>query len=273
MMLLLTLTGCLGTASVAVPEGDTSRDTGASDGWVTEPIEQPLDTGSEPAGPDAYSNAVLRIASPQSGTLWSPAAPVPLRAEFIAPDGTLLEPLDVVWTTDRDPGWTGAGAVMDAPLEVGAHRLTARARLPDGTGLAYSVGDVRVQDDATGIYAGLFQVDLSTLGLVFSCTGTSTVVVGPWGQLGQGDGSCLLSVLVIDLDLPLNYVFDLDIADDGTVTGEAGVEILLITYNFPAEGTLDPSGDGFDVTFAGEVPLLGPVDASVQAPRVSMGTP
>ncbi len=270
--LLLGLVGCLGAASLAVPERDTSSlDTAASTGWVTSPIEQPLDTGSDaaPEG-DPYAGAVLRIASPAGGTVWTPDATVPLRADFLAPDGTLLEPLEVQWTTDRDPAWVGEGAALEADLDVGAHRLTARARLPDGTGLAYSVGDVRIQDDAAGTYAGLFQVDLETLGLTFSCTGSSTVAVGPYGTLGQGDGSCLLSVLILDLDLPLSYVFDLDIADDGTVTGEAGAEILLITYNFPAEGTLDPAGVGFDLTFAGDVPLLGPIDATVEAERVSL---
>jgi hypothetical protein len=272
---LLLLTGCLGKAALSIPEGDTappSADTASSgSGFTQGPIEQPLDTGATaPTGADPYANALLRIASPGAGTIWRIADTVPLRAEIISPIGDVLEPTEIAWTTDRDPAWVGTGAAIDVPLAVGDHRLTARTRLPDGTGLAFSVGDVRVQSPFTGTYAGLFQVDLETLGLTFSCSGSSTVVVGPWGQLGTGTGSCLLSILILDLDLPLSYVFDLDIDVDGTVVGEAGVEILLITYNFPAESTLDPEGRGFDLTFAGDIPLLGPIDATVAAPRVSL---
>ena len=271
MLLLLGLAGCLGAAALKIPEGDTSvADTGTPTGFTDGPIEQPLDTGTSGSTVDTYEGAFLRVVSPTAGSVWPLVGPVELRAELVGADGVVLEPTPIQWTTDRDVAWVGEGASVDATLDAGPHRLTARTRLPDGTGLAHSVGEVRVQSPFTGTYAGLFQVDLDALGLTFSCTGSAAVSVGPWGREGIGTGSCLLSVLVLDLDLPLTYVFDLDIDTDGTVTGDAGVEILLITYNFPAEGTLAPDGDGFDVVFAGDVPLLGPIDASVAAPRVSL---
>jgi hypothetical protein len=264
-MALVLGVGCTpGTVAWDEPDADPR-----ADGWAGEDPWEAASTPTEAGTEDLsmYEGASLEVLSPAPGEVLPLEEPARFEAVLRDRSGSALTAQPVVWTSDVDQVWVGEGeAFDDDTLAVGLHAITAQTELPNGDRLAVSVGGVRRQSVNAGTYAGLFSVELDALGLVVTCTGVSTVVVEPLGQRGVGDGDCLMSALGIDL--PLAYVYDLEI-EQGDVTGLAAVEIFFVEYGWPVTGTLDPIGEGFQLSFAGDVPLLGTLSAFVDAPRVS----
>lgn len=244
------------------------------EGWADEPWAS-NDTGdTTPETTLPWDEATLRIASPKSATVLPLGELHHFEVELTGPSGIVLptDDVDVVWTSNQDISWLGIGPSFDDDgLDAGIHSLTAKATLPDGTTAAHTVGAVLVQSEFSGTYAGLYSVDVIVAGLSVPCTGATTVLVEPPGDLGYGEGECLVSIPLLGGDIALTWVFDLEIDVDGVVGGTIGVSAAgLFTYDFPAEGTVDPLGAGFDVTFAGSIPFVGDVDGFVEAPRVSI---
>jgi len=127
-----------------------------------------------------------------------------------------------------------------------------------------------VQHAHGGTYVGILDVDGTILNIPVSCTGASVLVVDRYGDEATGDGDCVVSVLGLG-EIPLHYVFELDIDGTGAVSGTAAADLLgWFQYNFPASGTLVPDGAGFDLVFEGSVPLMGPLNGATDAVRVSL---
>lgn len=270
------LVGCTGTLEVGGLDDTATADTVPQEpgtGWVGEPWEV-----TDPADPSngtdlPWDQATFRIVSPKSATILPLGETHLFEAELTGPGGPLpLEQAEVRWTSAQDTSWLGTGERFeDDALDVGIHSLTAQASLPDGTVLAHTVGAVLVQSPFSGTYAGLYQVDVNVAGITVACTGATTILVDPYGEDGFGEGQCLVSIPFLGGDIPLTWVFEPTIDVDGVVDGTIGVSGFgLFTYDFDAEGVVDPLAGGFDVTFAGDIPFIGTIDGYLDAPRVSI---
>jgi len=260
------LTGCA-PATLTFEEGTG----GLGTGWATEPYETYGEvTGSQTTEFSEYDGAVLNVLSP------SPSETVPLgtvavfEAEILGRDGTPLDSL-VEWQSSTAPGWYQQGALFETTdLPLGLHDFTAQTTLPNGDHLVHTVSSVRVQHPFAGTYAGLYDVDGTVLNFPITCIGVAILVLEADGTYADGDGECLISLLGIDV--PLNFLFEFDFEPDGTLIGTAGADLVgFFTYNFPAEGSLDPAGS-LSMSFEGDVPLFGLMSGSLDAPRISLDT-
>ena len=239
-------------------------------GWETDPMEEwePTETGPDYS---MWEGAQLTILSPESGTKLNWGQMHTFEVQITAPDGTVLPADDIEWGSNLAPNWFETGETFETDgLPIGTHDFTAWATLPNGAVLQHTAGGVRVQHAYAGTFAGLLDVDGSVTNIPISCVGAGLVIVDPTGQTGVGEGDCVVSILAIDV--PLNMVYDLEIDEYAQIGGAVGVDLLgWFTYNFDAEGSLDPSG-AMDVSFSGEVPLMGPLSGTTSATRISLDT-
>lgn len=265
------LAGCA-AGELAIDDG-TGTTGGPSTGWTDAPWEQPTAPSTTPTTrpPDPYADATLRILTPISGDFLAIEDAQVFEAELVDANGDPLDGAEITWSSSIDSGWTRSGASFDdRPLDVGTHDITATVRLPNGDRLSYTAGGVLVQSVYAGTYSGLFTATGSYLGIAFACNGAGTTSVEAYGEEITGDADCLVSLL--GFDLPLAFVFELENAA-GVVTGTAGADLFgLLTYDFPATGTLQPfTGEGLSITFAGSVPFTNvDIDGTYDAARVSL---
>jgi hypothetical protein len=263
--LLISLFGC-GPGSIAVEDLDEV----SGDGWAEGPWED-WDTGDEDASSARWSGARLRIQSPESGAYVISGEEQPFEAVIEAPNGDLIPWTDITWASEAT-SWTGTGDVFtDAELDIGLHEIVAEARLPNGEVVYDAIDNVKVQSFGSGLYAGTFAVDGSFNAIQFGCVGSDVITVEPHGTEGTGSGDCLVSLLGFG-ELPLSFVIDLDIdPTTGVVSGTCGADLFgWFTYDFLTEGQLRPLDGGFDLTFSGDVPLVGPIEAWLTADRISL---
>ena len=263
MLPLLVLAAC-GPATMAI---DDRAEVGS--GWATDPYEEWQTTPSEPDDP--WEGAQLTVLSPEAGEKLNWGQNHAFEAQVTAPDGSVLPLEDIEWGSSSAPNWFEAGAAFETDgLPIGDHDFTAWAFLPNGSILQHTVGGVRVQHAYGGTYAGLLDVDGTIASVPISCVGAALVVIDATGEVGLGDGDCVVSLLAVDV--PLHLLYDLEIDEYGAITGSVGVDLIgWFTYNFDAEGALDPSG-AMDVSFAGDVPLMGPLSGTTSAERISLDT-
>jgi hypothetical protein len=270
---LVFLAGC-GAASIGIEDGKSSTvvHSEPGTGFSTGPWEEPVTSAPEEE-PASYEGAYARILSPGPDSLVPLGQPYTYEVGLFAADGSPLElsppEITITWFSSVDPdfGEPSLQFTTDA-MAVGIHELTAVVDLPTGDRLAHSVGGVRVQSELAGTYAGLFSVDGSVNSIPVSCTGAAVVVVDVYGETGEGQGDCIVSLLA--LDVPMSWDFRLD--SGTTLTGEAGVDLLgIFSYDIPMTvGTVDPAGAGLELEFAGPIPLVGEMSAFLDAPRVSL---
>lgn len=258
---------------LSVPEVDdpTVAPTGTSTGWFTEPWEDPGGPpAEEPPDWSDWEGVFARIVHPATGEVILTGQPYTYEVELRHPDGRLMTPSAVEWYASGDLDfWSDQRTFESDALAMGNHTLTSILTLPSGEKVAHSIAGVRVQSRQAGTYAGLFSVDGTVNAITITCTGAALISVGAVGDLGEGDGDCLVSLLGIDV--PMSWVFDLEIAPNGVVTGSGGVDLLgIFSYDIPAEGMVDPEGAGFDVSFDGNIPFIGTLSAFLEAERVSL---
>jgi hypothetical protein len=217
-----------------------------------------------------FDGATLQVLAPTSGIFLPLEDPHSFKAVILDAEGNELLFDDIQWTTNEDLGWEPTGASFRDKLDVGLHNITATAALPNGDRLVYTVGGVLVQSKFAGTYAGLFSADVVYNGITVTCSGSSVIIVEPYGENAFGEGDCLASML--GRDLPLEFIYDLD-NDNGHLEGTAGANIGgWFTYDFPAEGSVLQTGPALDFAWAGHVGLGGfdvNIDAGLGADRVS----
>ncbi len=283
-MPLQRLTSLMAVLAVGCAPGSVSIDTTAPPAIVDTTIpdvpppatgwtDAPYATWSEPDPTDdftEYDGAWARIVEPMPGDVvpWGEVQ----HYEVIVrnPAGDELAPQAVFWQSSVDPDFYGDAASFDSDtLELGTHDLTVLVDLPNGVRVAHSVSEVRVQSPYTGVYAGLFSVDGTVQNITITCTGAALVDFGEQGVIGTGDADCLVSLLGIDV--PMNWLFELENID-GEITGTGGVDLLgFFTYDIPVTGgSLEPDGSGLQVDFAGPIPFVGELSAFLDASRVSL---
>jgi len=241
------------------------------EGWADGPWEEWESGDEEVEDLSQWDGAQLRIISPEGGDYVIANQPFEYKAVVEAPNGDVLPFTDIEWISEMT-SWAGSGDTFtDDSLQIGLHNLTAVAKLPNDDVLRYTSGNVKSQAFGSGLYAGTFSVDGSFLAIGFGCVGSNVIAVDPSGTNGTGDGFCLVNLLGFG-EMPMSFVIDLDIdPTNGNTTGTCGADIFgWFTYDFPTTGSLYPNDIGFDLTFAGEVPLMGPVEAWLGAERVSL---
>ncbi|TNE87223.1 MAG: hypothetical protein EP330_19050 [Deltaproteobacteria bacterium] len=218
---------------------------------------------------DDLDGSMLRIVEPRSAEFLELESEHRLVAELTDAAGDVIEFDEIVWTTDVDTEWTAEGVeIADAALAPGMHEITAEVILPNGDRLAHTIGGVRVQSRYAGTYAGLFSANVETQGVQAPCSGSAVVVVGVTGETATGDAACVAGLQGFELDLA--FIIDL-INNDGQVDGVAAADLFgFFQYDFPAEGTLDPEGEGLNITFGGNAFDQVIVDGRIQLPRVSL---
>ncbi len=241
------------------------------DGWAEGPWEEweSGDDGAEDLS--MWDDATLRIISPEGGTYVVADEDFEFAAVVEAPNGDVLPITDIEWISEMT-SWSAIGdTFVDHSLQVGLHDITAVAKLPNDDVVRYTSGNVKVQNFGSGLYAGTFSVNGSFNAIQFGCIGSNVIAVEPHGEEGIGGGDCLVSLLGFG-ELPLSFIIELDIdPTNGDVTGTSGADLFgWFTFDFPTQGVLRPLDGGFDLTFAGDVPLMGPIDAWLTAERVSL---
>lgn len=275
IVLLITLSACGPSAGVLIDEGPLGDsgdapaiDTALGDGWTDEAFA--WSTEEEEPDYSAYEDAYVRIVSPVSNTVIPVGEPQTYTVELRSPEGIPLSADGVTWQSSIDVDFGSSDLSFEYDnLDPGLHTLTALVDLPNGSRLAHSVSGIRVQDAAAGTYTGLFSVDGTVNNITITCTGAAEVAFGALGFVGEGDASCLISLLGVDL--PMTWLFELEHVN-GVVTGTGGVNLLgLFTYDIPVTGgTLEPTGNGLRVDFAGPIPFIGELSAFLDARRVSL---
>ena len=270
LMGIVGLIGCTPGDGILFEEEETLA---AGTDWTTDAWADPTPATvtSETTDPK-WDGASIRIISPDPADIVQLNNDQIYVAELVDAEG---EPLalgdaELAWFSSVDLDfWGDTLQFTSNSLAIGDHELTVVADLPNGDRIAHSIGGVRVQSEYAGTYSGLFSVDGEVQGFVITCTGVGSVNFGLLGSLGVGDGDCLVSLLGIDV--PLTWVFDLENDGTGVIGGTAGVDLAgFFTYNFPAEGSLDPEGAGLTLSVDGTIPFVGPLSAFLNAPRTSL---
>jgi hypothetical protein len=222
----------------------------------------------------AYDHAILKVHEPVAGSIYPTGAPVPVLAEVLDLDGFPLPIKDVVWRSDRLDHVLHATLHGELVLPVGVHEIGATVRLPNGDRLAGSVGGVRVQSAATGIYVGetVMRIEMEFEGQEVrpACIAGLAFTVDMDGErILPQTGTCTLELVVFSFDL--EYSLDATIHGDrvhGTILYDVA-GFLKLPFDF--EGTLS---DGvFEASFAGDLTLplvgTGSVEGSLDAMRVT----
>ena len=221
-------------------------------------------TGTEVEETHAWDEAELVILTPHSADWLDLGATSDFEAVVYDAEGNETDFDEISWSSDVDSAWTPSGSSFgDDSLDAGTHALTAKAILPNGNRLVYTIGGVHVQHEDAGIYAGNLAVDTTFdyngTEYTTTCLGAATVVVDIWGETGVGDSVCTISLLGYDLDATFDFALELA---DGAIGGSSAVDFSFFTYDIDTEGDV---GDGvltadFSDTVYGYVDLAGELD-------------
>jgi hypothetical protein len=244
-------------------------------GFETGPWAEPGSTTADPVDDAAWEGAWVQIESPTADGLVPLDAPFAFEAVIYGPNGAPIDaaPERVRWFASGDPDFEGDSLAFTAePMAVGTHEITVIVDLPTGDRLAHTVGGVKVQSPVAGTYAGLFSVDGTVNNVTITCTGAAVIAIDEVGQAGDGGGDCIVSILGIDVPMSWDFALDAPTADE--LTGEAAVDLIgFFSYDVPmTAGTIDPEGVGLDLAFDTQIPFVGTVSASLEAPRISLDT-
>ena len=201
-----------------------------------EPEEEPVE---EPEEDQIWDEATLEILSPQPAEFIELGTETLFEAVILDTEGNSLDFTEIEWSSSEDVSWEAMGDSFYDLLDVGQHAITAQAHLPNGDRLSYVVGGVLVQHPNAGVYSGTTSIDVTinnSTPIVVSCSGGVTVTINAAGEIGTGEGDCIVNIN--GNDIPSTYFFDLEI-EDNTVGGVAILDLWLIQQSFPIEGTVE----------------------------------
>jgi hypothetical protein len=274
---LLTL-GCSDSAVIDVSGDDDTYGEGDDDDVADDDDDDVSDddddddvADDDDVDDELWANSDLVVYLPMSGDFIPLGTPVILDGAVLDEDGDTLEWDEIAWTTDQDEDFEFMGKygeVDDFP--VGTHTITAKTELPNGDRLTYAVGGVLVQHELAGVYAGTvsLNVDLEIAGypIAVNCVGSVDFEVEPYGELLEGSGACIASVVGFG-EIDVSLIIDGEI-DNMLITGDLAIDIYgwfeLPTQfegEFPAVGEMTGS---FEDDYLGTV-----VSGSIDAHRVA----
>ena len=255
--------GCADTSGMVLPADDD--DFVADDDDATDDDDDTVDTSM-------WDGSELLVHSPMSGSFVPLSDPMHLEGEVIDADGESTDFDEIVWTTDQDAEFEYIGAMGDVEdFPVGEHVIKATAELPNGDRLIYAVGGVLVQHEYAGVYSGTvnINIDMEIQGypISASCVGSTDFLVDPYGEILEGSGACIASVMGM-LDLDVSLIIQGEIYDelvDGTISIDiAGWFELPSTFNGEFVSS-DEFSANFDYDYSGVA-----VSGEVQAHRVAL---
>lgn len=253
LLLLLSVVGCGQSYGVVLKDATTAP---GSDGTGTP------DPGVTTTAVD-WEGASLVINSPLSGAFVPHGEAATFSATVYDAAGAPTTFDSIEWGSDLDAAWTITGGnVSDATLDVGTHTITASAALPNGDRLSTAVGGVLVQSEFAGIYSGSISITASYDSYALGCTGTADLMVDAYGEIAEGEASCLLDFYGY-YELDTTYGLDLEV-DDGDLSGIAQADLVLATYDFEIEGEVNADGilsASFEDSVYGYLDVLGEIEA------------
>lgn len=219
---------------------------------------------------EMWANSELIVVSPQPSSFYSLNDDAHFEAMIIDEAGDPIYFSEIEWTTSAENSWAEVGDVFDATLPVGQQVVTAKATLPNNDRLSYAIGGILVQHQNAGTYTGTTSIDLTInandQSFVVSCAGAAIISVEETGEIGVGDGECILNIN--GSDISSTYLFDL-ILNEEIISGEAIVDLWLIQQGFPISGTI---GDG-ELTASWADSVLGgylDISGEINLERISL---
>jgi hypothetical protein len=240
----------------------------------TEDTDEILDTAEDTDNEQEeldliWSQATLEVLSPEAAAFVALGEETLFDAVILDEEGNELVFTDIEWSTSEDNSWQYTANSFYDTLIAGRHAITAQARLPNGDRLTYVVGGVLVQHPNAGIYAGTTSIDVTInydTPIIVSCSGGVTVTVDPTGEMGIGEGDCIVNIN--GGDIPSTYIFDLEI-EENNVGGTAALDLWLIQQQFDLVGTVaqgELTATWSDVLFNGYIEVSGTLNLT----RVSL---
>ena len=235
-----------------------------SDEWPPLDDDDVADTddgtsSAESSGGDV-DGVFLRVFEPEAASIHRIGEPVPLIAEVQDPNGLPSGFDEVFWYSDQLDYALHDSAMGEAELPPGIHEITAFTELPNGDRLTTSVGEVRVQSNATGIWSGSVNliITLNFMGFPLAprCSGPLEFTIGIEGKTFTAEeGRCVLDVILAQLDVTYNV--------DATRSG--GVLSGTILFSFAGFASVEMPWSGtfeegeLDGVFSGmlAIPLVG----------------
>ena len=235
-----------------------------SDEWPPLDDDDVADTEAETSSGGSSGEAdvdgvFLRVFEPESASIHRIGESVPLIAEVQDPNGLPTEFDDVFWYSDQLDFALHDRAMGEVELPPGIHEITAFTELPNGDRLTTTVGEVRVQSNATGLWSGSVNLILTLNFMGFPlaprCSGPLEFTIGIEGKTFTADeGRCVLDVILAQLDVTYNV--------DATRSG--GVLSGTILFSFAGFASVEMPWSG---TFE-EGTLQGAFSGSLSVPLV-----
>lgn len=227
-----------------------------------------LDTGSvieEEEDLAQWDDAELIVTSPESGSFVSIEEGGEFSAVLVNAEGEELEFEEIQWTLVQDDGWDAVGSDFTDVLPIGVHDVRAKAELPNGDRVSYTVGGVLSQSEYAGTYTGSLVVDLISEQLSTACSGAATATVERDGEVVLGEANCFLSFAGFDID----GVYDIDANNDlGDMDGQIALDIFGFAVPLDLEGSV--TEDGVLVgSFSGDLVGFAEIEGTLELQRLT----
>lgn len=212
-----------------------------------------------------WDDAELIVLSPESASFISIEEGGDFSAQIVDAEGKVLEFDEIQWTLVQESGWDATGAQFTDTLPVGTHDIRAKAELPNGDRVSYTVGGVLSQSVYAGTYAGNLVVDLISDQFSTACSGAATATVQPDGEVVLGEANCFLSFQGFDID----GVYEIDAGNDlGEVEGQIALDVFGFQVPLDLEGSVSEGGT-LTGTFTGDLLGYAEVQGTLELERVT----
>lgn len=216
-----------------------------------------------------WSQAELVITSPVSASFVSLEEGTTFSAHLENAEGEILDFDEITWKSSVATDWTPTGAEFDDVLPIGVHDLKAKALLPNGDRVSYTVGGVLVQSVYAGTYAGNVVVDLISDQLSTACSGAATLTIDATGEVVDGSANCFLSIQGIDIDG--QYLIGAE-NDRGDMEGDIALDVFGFEVPLGLEGEVSEEGE-LSAGFVGNLAGFADIEGELNLTRISRDTP
>ncbi len=216
-----------------------------------------------------WSQAELVITSPVSASFVSLEDGTTFKAHLENAEGEVLDFDEITWKSSVASDWNPTGSEFEDTLPIGVHDLKAKALLPNGDRVSYTVGGVLVQSAYAGIYTGNVVVDLITDQLSTACSGAATLTIDATGEVVDGSANCFLSIQGIDIDG--EYLIGAE-NDAGDLEGDIALDLFGFEVPLALDGQVSEDGE-LSASFDGDLAGFAAVEGELVMTRISRDLP
>ena len=216
-----------------------------------------------------WSQAELVITSPLSASFVPLEDGTTFSAHLENAEGEILDFDEITWKSSVASDWSPTGAEFQDTLPIGVHDLKAKALLPNGDRVSYTVGGVLVQSVYAGTYTGNVVVDLITDQLSTACSGAATLTIDATGEVVDGSANCFLSIQGIDIDG--QYLIGAE-NDAGDLQGDIALDLFGFEVPLSLEGEVSEAGE-LSGGFSGDLAGFAQVEGELTMTRISRDLP